>query len=165
MNRYIDNELSMDKYRQSTRSIIALGIAFVDVILILITLTRELPRLQPAFLAPYGQVIVDPWFWFTVAEACFYWACFMALYCLVSLWIPEARFILWIGAELVVGAGMLYLVAAILYYRADGMGVPFQQGLFMFLLSLCVPVLVVRLNHLYKRNPVNPNNNANPAFS
>jgi hypothetical protein len=151
----------MNSYRQPARYKFALGVATLDVILILITLIKQLPRLQPAFLAPFPQVLMDSWLWFTVAEICFYCAFLVALYCLVSLWIPEARFILWIGAGLVVGAGLLYLVAALVYYRAEGMGVPFQQGIFMFLLSLSVPVLVVRLIHRYshinkKLNPVAP---------
>lgn len=142
--------VTINSYRQPARYKFALGIATLDVILILITLIKELPRLQPAFLEPFPQVLMDAWLWFTVAEICFSCAFLVALYCLVSVWIPEARFILWIGAGLVVAAGLLYLVAALVYFRADGMGVPFQQGIFMFLLSLSVPVLAVKLIRRYK---------------
>jgi hypothetical protein len=143
---YRKQMVTINSYRQPTRYKFALGIAILDVILILITLIRNLPRLQPAFLIPFPQVLLDAASWFTLAEICFYCAMLVALYGLFSLWMPELRFILWFGAGLVVGAGLLYLVAAAIYYRGAGMGVPFQQGLFMFLLSLSVPILVVRLN-------------------
>jgi hypothetical protein len=75
----------------------------------------------------------------------------VALYGLLSLWLPELYFILWFGAGLVVGAGLLYLLAAVVYYLGAGMGVPVQQGIFMFLLSLSVPILAVKLNKRYIR--------------
>jgi hypothetical protein len=62
------------------------------------------------------------------------------------LWLPELHFVLWLGAGLVVGAGLLYLLAGVMYLRSAGMGVPFQQGTFMFLLSLSVIILAARLN-------------------
>jgi hypothetical protein len=143
--------VTMNSYRQTTRYKIALGIATLDVILILITLIRHLPRMQPAFLIPFPQVLMDAGSWFTLAEICFYCAVLVALYGLLSLWLPELRFILWVGAGLVVGAGLLYLLAGVMYYRGAGMGAPFQQGIFMFLLSLAVPVLAVKLLRRYKR--------------
>ena len=141
----------MKPYYQSVRYKVALGIAFLDVILILITLIKRIPGLQFAFLIPFPQVLKVPGLWFKVAEICFYCSVLVALYCLISLWIPEVRFILWIGAGLVVGAGVLYLLGAVVYYWGEGMGVPVQQGIFMFLLSLAVPFLMLKLVRRYKR--------------
>jgi hypothetical protein len=143
--------VTMNSYRQPARYKIALGIAILDVLLILITLIRHLPMLQPAFLIPFPQVLMDAGSWFTVAEICFSCAALVALYGLLSLWLPELYFILWFGAGLVVGAGLLYLLAAVVYYLGAGMGVPVQQGIFMFLLSLSVPILAAKLNKRYIR--------------
>jgi hypothetical protein len=150
----------MDKQapdHQLARQTAALAFASLDVILILLTLINQLPRLGPAFLIPYPQVLVEASVWFTLASISFCCAVLVALYCLISLWIPEVKFILWYGAAAVVGSGVLYLVAAVMYYRGAGMGVPVQQGLFMFLLSLSVPILAARLSR--RGNPhraVNP---------
>lgn len=141
----------MTSYHQPTRYKLALGIAILDVIAILITLIQNLPRLQPTFLIPFPQVLMDAGSWFTLAEICFYCAALVALYGLLSLWLPELYFILWFGAGLVIGAGLLYLLGAGLYYRVAGMGVQAQQGIFMFLLSLTAPILVVRLNKRFIR--------------
>ena len=143
--------VSNNSNSQSIRHAIALGIAILDVILILSTLIRHLPRLLPAFLIPFPQVLLDAGSWFTLAEICFYCAVLVALYGFVSLWLPELRFVLWFGAGSVVGTGLLYLLAAGMYYHCAGMGVPVQQGIFMFLLSLTVPILVGMLNNRYTR--------------
>jgi hypothetical protein len=143
--------VTMTRYHQPARYKIALGIAFLDVILILLTLIQQLPRLQPAFLIPFPQILMDAGAWFTLAEICFYCAALVALYGFISLWMPELYFILWFGAGLVVGTGLLYLIAAVMYYHGAGMGVPVQQGIFMFLLSLAVPILVIKLNRRYTR--------------
>ena len=143
--------VSMTSYRQAVRYKIALGIAILDVILILLTLIRQLPRLQPAFLIPFPKVLMDAGSWFTLAEICFYCAALVALYGFLTMWMPELYFILWFGAGLVVGSGLLYLLAAVMYYHGAGMGIPVQQGIFMFLLSMTVPILVVKLNKRYTR--------------
>jgi hypothetical protein len=64
---------------------------------------------------------------------------------------PELRFILWFGVGMVILAGLVYLLAAVMYYQGAGMGAPVQQGIFMFLLSLAVLILVVMLLRRYKR--------------
>ncbi len=138
--------VNTQQYRQPVRYKFALGIAILDVILILVTLINQLPRLQPAFMIPFPQVLKDAASWFTLAEICFCCAILVVLYGLISLWLPELHFVLWLGAGLVVGAGLLYLLAGVMYFRSTGMGVPFQQGIFMFLLSLSVIILAVRLN-------------------
>jgi len=143
--------VTMNSYRQPTRYMIALGFAILDGILIVITLIRHLSALQPAFLTPFPQVLMDAGSWFTVAEMCFYCAVLVAFYGLFLLWLPELPFILWFGAGLVVSAGLLYLLAAIMYYRGAGMGAPVQQGIFMFLLSLAVPILARMLTGRVKR--------------
>jgi len=143
--------VTANSYPQPTRYIIALGIAILDVSLIVITLIRHLSELQPAFLIPLSQVLMDAGYWFTVAEMCFYCAVLVALYGLLLLWLPEMPYILWFGAGLVVGAGLLYLLAAILYYRGAGIGAPVEQGIFMFLLSLTIPILARMLSGRLKR--------------
>ena len=49
--------VTTNQYRQPARYKFALGIAILDVILIVITLVNQLPRLQPAFLIPFPQVL------------------------------------------------------------------------------------------------------------
>jgi hypothetical protein len=151
LSREIIGEMTLNRYRQPTRNKIALGIAILDVILILITLIRQLPGLQPAFLIPFPQVLMDAGSWFTLAEICFCCALLVALYGLLTLWLPELISILWFGAGLVVGAGLLYLLAAVMYYHGAGMGVPVQQGIFMLLLSLSVPIVAVKLTRRVKK--------------
>ncbi len=141
--------VTTNHYQQPARYTFALGIAILDVVLILITIVKQLPRLQPAFLIPFPQVLTDADSWFTLAEICFYCAALVLLYGLLSLWLPELHFVLWLGAGLVVGAGLLYLLAGVMYFRTAGMGIRFQQGIFMFLLSLSVILLAVRLNKRY----------------
>jgi hypothetical protein len=148
---YGNEMVTINSYQQPTRYKYALGIAILDVILILITLIQQLPRLQPAFLIPFPQVLMDAGSWFILAEICFYCAVLVALYGMLALWMPELIAVLWFGAGLVVGAGLLYLTAGLMYYRGSGMGVPVQQGFFMFLLSLTAPILAVRMLKRYER--------------
>jgi ABC-type Co2+ transport system permease subunit len=59
---------------------------------------------------------------------------------------------------MVVVAGMVYLLAGVIYFQNQGMGPPFQQGIFMFMLSLAVPFLVFRLLRRLQRNAKAQNN-------
>jgi hypothetical protein len=142
---------SKNLFHQPTRYKIAVGIAILDVILILITLIRHMPALQDAMEPPFPQMLKESGLWSVVAELLFYWAILVALYGLTSLWLPDLRFTLWVGAGLVVIAGMVYLLAGVMYFQNQGMGPPFQQGIFMFLLCLSAPFLVFKLLKRVKR--------------
>jgi hypothetical protein len=137
---------------QPIRQKFAIGIAFLDVILVFITLIRHVPALQVAMEAPFPQILKISTLWSALAELLFYWAILVALYGLTSLWLPDLRFTLWVGAGMVVVAGMIYLLSGVIYYQNQGMGPPFQQGIFMFLLSLAVPFLVFKLLKRLQRN-------------
>jgi hypothetical protein len=135
----------MNRYYQSMRYMAALGIAFPVVILIFITLIRHVPMLVEAMGISPSQPLKEFSMWSVIAEMVFLWAILVGLYGLVSLWLPELRFILWFGMGLAVLAGMLYLIAGVMYYQRQGMGAPFQQGAFMFLFSLILPFLAFKL--------------------
>jgi hypothetical protein len=131
------NEQPRDKLRT-----IAFVIGILDAIFILFTIIRHIPALQAALQTPFPQVLKEGGLWFTLAEMLFYSAVLAALFGLISLWLPELRFILWAGTALVVVAGLLYLVAVVTYYQSQGMGPFIQQGGFMFLVSLVFPFIV-----------------------
>ena len=143
----------MNLLHQPVRYKIALGLGILDVILIFITLLRHASVLQAALATPFAQAWKQAELWSALAEMLFYCAILVALYGLISLWLPELRIILWIGVGLVVVAGLVYLLAAVVYYRSQGMGAPIQQGLFMFLLSVAFPFLVFKLLKRLNRQP------------
>ena len=124
---------------------IALGLAILVGILILITLVKHFPALKANLASPFTQALMGPGLWSVVAETLFYISILLVLYGLVSLWLPDLRIILWVGVSLGVIAGLLYLVAGVLFYQSQGMGAPIQQGLFMFLISLASPFLIFKL--------------------
>jgi hypothetical protein len=151
----------MNLYHQPTRYKIALGLAILDVILILITLLRHAYALQEAMVLPLTQAWKQSELWAVLAEMLFYCAILVALYGLISLWLSELRIILWIGVGLVFMAGLVYLLSAVVYYQSEGMGAPIQQGLFMFLFSICSPFLafklIKRIRHKAESNIQSPN--------
>ena len=138
--------------KQSSHYPIAFGIAFVDIILIFITLIQHIPALVTAMGIFPSQMLGKSGLWAIIAEMLFIWAMLVMLYGMISLWLPELRFTLWAGVGLAVLAGGFYLLAGVLYYHQQGMGAPLRQGLFMFLLSLTMTFLAMRLLKYVNRN-------------
>jgi len=139
------DEVEMNPNHQPIRIKLAIGIAFLDVFMIFITLIRYVPILMAAVEPPFSQLLRDARVWSILAELLFYWAILVVLYGLISLWLPELRFILWTGVALGVVAGLIYVLAGVMYYQCHGMGAPIQQGGFMFLLSASAPFLMYKL--------------------
>ena len=100
--------VTTQQYRQPARYKFALGIAILDVILILVTLINQLPRLQPAFLIPFPQVLLDAASWFTLAEICFCSAILVVLYGLLGVVASRTAFRALVGC----GPGLWGLVCS-----------------------------------------------------
>lgn len=153
--------------KQSSRYPIALGVALLDLILIFITLIQHIPALVTAMGIFPSQTLEKSGLWAIIAEVLFIWAMLVMLYGMLSLWLPELRFTLWAGVGLAVLAGGFYLLAGVLDYHQQGLGAPLRQGLFMFLLSLTLPLLAIRLVKLieHKESSItrNPYRRSSPS--
>jgi hypothetical protein len=141
----------MNLYRKPVRNKIALGLAILDGVLVVLTLVRHADVFRAAFDAPFTQLLAQSTWWSGMAEVLFYCTTMVTLYGLISLWMPDLRIVLWAGLSLVVIAGLLYLLSALLFFRSDGMGAPVQQGLFMFVISILFPLLLIKLLRRQKR--------------
>lgn len=135
----------MEQKRQVSTPKIAILIALIDLILIFLTLRKELPPIQREFNSPLSQLITQAGIWFDLAEMMFHSAGLIMVYGMISLLLPKLRFVMWMGAWLANLAGIPYLISLVISYRNRQPGGNLRIAFFMFLVCMILPFLIGKL--------------------
>jgi len=140
----------MERKRSFTISRIAILIALIDMLLIYLTLRKELPGIQINFHAPFSQVLNQGGMWFKLAEVMFHSAGLIMVYGMMSLLLPRLRFVMWMGAGLANLAGIPYLISLVMSFKNNQRGGNLTTAFFMFLACMILPFLLAKLFRLIK---------------
>lgn len=135
----------MDQISKRRRYNIALEMGILYSIIVLFTVMRNVPGFLHLLTTSGTPLIQDHSVLFSIGETLFISGSLVALYGLLSLWLADLHFILWVGLGLVVVAGCTYLMGAVTAFHTRGIGPAIPQGGSMFLLSLFIPVLTSKL--------------------